>query len=478
MPSSASRFHTQLLPALSGRASDLLVEILNPPAGCTKVTQEVVRKKQETVTTSQAPTDQSEYVTMGTKARASSASSLTCCARPAPTSTRSRPPTTKPCPHASRDDRAAHSCAGGEAARARRQQPADKDKMVVTYGGALHNALHPSPERAAWSQSARALDAYTKGRYVEIDLYVPGVHRRHGEVEEAPLLSVTTTARGSAQEDDRLPRRQQRRHHASPTRRRSPESLKARLRSWRASSSSEPRRPSRSRWRACPYAPRGDRLFLLGRDAREARGGRARARRGGRRVRVGRLQRRGQRRACPARVDSPRRPRCRGHRARLARRPAAQRDELRPRRRGDPDELHERGLLPDPAREPLREPASRVDRRALVGRRRPRKAAQLHVRRGQGGAHALPPGSAVPALRKRRARGHGPPWARPHAHDDRSPRRTRSSARAPSVARSVVRAAEAGPEDVYVPWYWQPIMATVRSLPERLFQRFAFLAGR
>jgi decaprenylphospho-beta-D-erythro-pentofuranosid-2-ulose 2-reductase len=46
------------------------------------------------------------------------------------------------------------------------------------------------------------------------------------------------------------------------------------------------------------------------------------------------------------------------------------------------------------------------------------------------------------------------------------------------VARSIVRAAEAGPEDVYVPWYWQPIMATVRGLPERIFQRFAFLAGR
>jgi short-subunit dehydrogenase len=47
-----------------------------------------------------------------------------------------------------------------------------------------------------------------------------------------------------------------------------------------------------------------------------------------------------------------------------------------------------------------------------------------------------------------------------------------------AVARSIVRAEERGREDVYVPWYWQPIMATVRSLPERVFQRFAFLAGR
>jgi decaprenylphospho-beta-D-erythro-pentofuranosid-2-ulose 2-reductase len=48
----------------------------------------------------------------------------------------------------------------------------------------------------------------------------------------------------------------------------------------------------------------------------------------------------------------------------------------------------------------------------------------------------------------------------------------------PGVARSIVHAAERGPADAYVPWYWQPIMATVRNLPERIFQRFASLAGR
>jgi short-subunit dehydrogenase len=46
------------------------------------------------------------------------------------------------------------------------------------------------------------------------------------------------------------------------------------------------------------------------------------------------------------------------------------------------------------------------------------------------------------------------------------------------VARSIVEAETAGPLDAYLPWYWLPIMAGVRSLPERLFQRFDFLAGR
>ncbi len=46
------------------------------------------------------------------------------------------------------------------------------------------------------------------------------------------------------------------------------------------------------------------------------------------------------------------------------------------------------------------------------------------------------------------------------------------------VAAVIVAAREGGPEDLYVPWFWQPIMATVRSLPERLFQRFSSLSGR
>jgi short-subunit dehydrogenase len=46
------------------------------------------------------------------------------------------------------------------------------------------------------------------------------------------------------------------------------------------------------------------------------------------------------------------------------------------------------------------------------------------------------------------------------------------------VAVRIVRAEDHGPQDVYLPWYWAPIMAVVRNLPERIFQRFAFLAGR
>jgi hypothetical protein len=49
---------------------------------------------------------------------------------------------------------------------------ADAGKMVVIYGGALHNDLAPAPEKARWTY-APELDGYTRGRLVAVDLVVP-----------------------------------------------------------------------------------------------------------------------------------------------------------------------------------------------------------------------------------------------------------------------------------------------------------------
>lgn len=46
------------------------------------------------------------------------------------------------------------------------------------------------------------------------------------------------------------------------------------------------------------------------------------------------------------------------------------------------------------------------------------------------------------------------------------------------VARSILRALEGRRHAVYVTRVWSPIMAVVRALPEPIFQRFGFLAGR
>ena len=170
VPSSARRFTEQVLPKLAGRASDLLVELMNPPSGCAPTT-EVVRQKQEVVTRAQAPTDQGEYVAMGERAR--QLAIVPDLLRPS-------------CADldgvkAAGDDAVVASLA--MIARLTREQakklldrdakaPGDADKMVVTYGGAIHNDLDPPKERSAWS-FAPDLDAYTQGRFVAVESFVP-----------------------------------------------------------------------------------------------------------------------------------------------------------------------------------------------------------------------------------------------------------------------------------------------------------------
>ena len=50
--------------------------------------------------------------------------------------------------------------------------PGDEDKLVVTYGGALHNDLGSAADRASWSFGP-ALSAKVADRYVEVDIFVP-----------------------------------------------------------------------------------------------------------------------------------------------------------------------------------------------------------------------------------------------------------------------------------------------------------------
>ena len=53
-----------------------------------------------------------------------------------------------------------------------RGQPGGGDRMVITYGGAMHNDLAPQEGREAWSFGPSLAKA-TVDRYVEVDLVVP-----------------------------------------------------------------------------------------------------------------------------------------------------------------------------------------------------------------------------------------------------------------------------------------------------------------
>lgn len=168
--SAARRFTQDFLPLLAPRASDLLVELMFPPPGgaCVDAAADM-RRAQAPVLAREASTNQNEYVAMGDRARALGI---------VPDGLR---PTCA--------DMTAIAAAGDDAigveletiahlaatqatkliARAA-SSPEDHGKMVIIYGGALHNALDATNRR--WSY-APAVDAAVAGRFVAVDLIVP-----------------------------------------------------------------------------------------------------------------------------------------------------------------------------------------------------------------------------------------------------------------------------------------------------------------
>jgi hypothetical protein len=169
-PSAARRFTEDLLPLLSGRASDLLVELMMPPPRCAGAAAEV-RQKQAPATSQQAPTNQNEYLAMGDRARALGI--VPDMLRPSCADMDGVRDAGEGAIEASLEmiARLSEAQAGRLLDRDARSD-ADRAKAVVVYGGMLHNDLAPPPERAKWSY-APALDARTGGKLVAVDLVVP-----------------------------------------------------------------------------------------------------------------------------------------------------------------------------------------------------------------------------------------------------------------------------------------------------------------
>jgi len=165
--STARRFASALLPSLAGRASHLVVELLNPDPRCASTTREV-RKRQEPVTAPQSTQNQNDYVALGQRARALGI----------------EPFVLSP----SCDEFRAIAGAGDAAIDVMLQtiarvtsrmlrgalaknQSAGRPALVIGYGGALHNDIEPAEAKASWSYGPE-LATFTRGRYVELDLIV------------------------------------------------------------------------------------------------------------------------------------------------------------------------------------------------------------------------------------------------------------------------------------------------------------------
>ncbi|MDP9037200.1 MAG: hypothetical protein M3O50_20575 [Myxococcota bacterium] len=170
VPSAAKRFTEELLPVLRGRASDLLVELMQPPAGCEDASANV-RARQTLITSQQAVDSQSDYVLLGARARSDGI--IPDLLRPSCADLEAVQRAGDEAIAVSLETIARLSIVQAERLvdRARRSA-SDQGKAVVLYGGALHNDLTPAPERARWSYGP-SLDGYVGGRFVAVDLIVP-----------------------------------------------------------------------------------------------------------------------------------------------------------------------------------------------------------------------------------------------------------------------------------------------------------------
>jgi hypothetical protein len=162
------RFREQLLPLMEKKASDLVIELMVADGSC-KPTQDKVAQVQKPVVEQQAKTNKSEFVLLG---EASDKLGI-------------RPHVLRP----SCEDYKAVVAAGDDGVAQMLTMIADltanlvhqilerndkqgTKKLVLAYGGALHNDVAPDKERAAWSFGPR-LRERTGDHYVELDLIVP-----------------------------------------------------------------------------------------------------------------------------------------------------------------------------------------------------------------------------------------------------------------------------------------------------------------
>ena len=198
--SSTKRFTDSFLPLLAPRSSDVVVELWAPDPKCMKEVKQVA-SAQKPVTEVQAETNQNEYLTLGTKAKAAgmtpwllrpTCDDFSMLADAGADSIGAMLGLVKRLTQAKVTQLHARNRADGGA------QP----KTVIAYGGALHNDLSP-PEATREYSFGPELDQLTGGRYVELDLIVPEFVKKTPAWEKLPWYAAFEAERAAGTQLDK-----------------------------------------------------------------------------------------------------------------------------------------------------------------------------------------------------------------------------------------------------------------------------------
>jgi hypothetical protein len=166
LTSATKRFTERLLPAISSRSGDLVVELWHPDPKCMKEVK-ATAQAQKPVTETQATTNVNEYDALAIQSKSLGVTPW---------------PLRPTC-----DDFSSIADAGADAVpvmlglvkrltQQKVQQLMAKNvpakKLTIAYGGLAHNDVAPAAASAAWSFGPDLVKA-SGGKYVEIDLIVP-----------------------------------------------------------------------------------------------------------------------------------------------------------------------------------------------------------------------------------------------------------------------------------------------------------------
>ena len=169
IPSSLARFTVEILPVLAKRTTDLVVETWVADGHCGKPENDVVEDVQ--TTTERPPETENEIVALLKRARAAGIAphilTMSCKDYRRVTDKQGKTDFSKMLA-------LTRERVQGEVMRWLGAPPAasDRPRKIAIYGGALHNDLYPAPGDRPFA-FGRALFAKVKGRYLEVDLFVP-----------------------------------------------------------------------------------------------------------------------------------------------------------------------------------------------------------------------------------------------------------------------------------------------------------------